>query len=198
MARQQHVIYVPGIGDAHARGQDKVFALWRLLGVVPHYHPVGWLGEEPFADKLDRLLAEIDRYHEQGDTVSLLGFSAGGSVVVNAFSARRDEVTAVVLISGWLKGPAGTSQQYFVKNPAFKQSLELLQQNLPRLNVADKQRLLTLNPFIDPVVPSKAGTIPGVRRWRTVAFGHVMSIVVGLTVYTPFIVRHLKRLTRSS
>lgn len=190
--QKHHVIYVPGIGDSRSLGQDKGIEWWRLLGVHGHYHPVGWNGDEPFEPKLKRLLAQIDSYTEAGDNVSLLGFSAGASAVLNAFAKRRDAVTSVICVSGKLNRPSGASN-YFQQNPAFKESLFLLQHNLESLSEADKRRILTLNPLLDSVVPLQDAVIPGVKRWRTFSFSHVMSIAVTLTLYAPFLTLYLKR-----
>ena len=190
---KHHVIYVPGIGDWRPLGQDKGIEWWRLLGVRGHYHPVWWSSKELFEDKLNKLLAEIDGYSEQGDNVSLIGFSAGASAVLNAFAQRRDKITTVICVSGKINEPDTTSPHYFQENPAFKESLLLLQDNLATFSSEDKQRMLTLNPLVDLVVPLKDAVIPGVKRWRTIAFGHMMSIAVTLIFYAPFIAWRIKR-----
>ena len=191
--KKHHIIYVPGIGDWRPLGQDKGIGWWRVFGVVGHYHPVGWNGTETFEDKLKKLLAEIDVYLDAGDNVSLMGFSAGASVVLNAFAKRKDGISSVVCVSGKINRPNTTSLHYFQQNPAFKESLLLLQHNLETFTGTDKAKILTLNPILDPIVPLADSVISGVKRWRTLAFGHMMSIAVTLTLYAPFIAGHIKR-----
>lgn len=195
---KHHIIYVPGIGDARAFGQDKGIGLWRFLGLAPHYHPVGWAIDEPYESKLARLLKQIDGYVASGDKVSLLGFSAGASVVLNAFASRKTKISSVIMASGWLRPVSATSPRYFVKNPAFEGSLEMMQTSLASLTEQDKTKLLTLNPLFDPVASYKNASIKGVHHWRTFAFGHVQSIAVTLTIYAPFLARHIKRLAASA
>lgn len=193
---KHHIIYVPGIGDWRPLGQDKGIRWWRVLGVHGHYSPVGWNGNEAFDLKLKKLLAEIDGYLEQGDSVSLLGFSAGASAVLNAFAKRREAIATVICVSGKLNSPNTTSPHYFKQNPAFKESLHLLQHNLTTFTAEDKKHILTLNPLYDNVIPLKDAVLPGVRRWRTFAFDHMMSIAVTLTIYAPFLAHHVRKSTK--
>lgn len=198
MVKKHHLIYVPGIGDYRAYGQDRAIRFWRVFGIEGHYHPVMWLGQEPFEPKLNRLLAEVDSYLAAGDSVSLMGFSAGASAVLNAFARRRRQLTAVVCVSGKINRPHATAAHYFRRNPSFRDSLLLLQDTLGTFTEEDRAKFLTLNPMIDPVVPYKDAVIPGVKRWRTLAFSHTMSIFVALTLYAPFIAFHLKYTARQN
>ena len=192
---KHHIIYVPGIGDNRAMGQDYGIYSWRLWGVRGHYHPVGWADGEAFAPKLERLLGEIDDYLAAGDTVSLLGFSAGASVVLNAFAERRTQLAAVVCISGKINHPK-SAHNYFGRNPAFGESLQLLQTSLVTFSAADKAKLLTLNPIKDDVVSYQDAVITGVKQWRIAAVSHVMAIAVSLTFCAPFIVLHIRQTAR--
>jgi hypothetical protein len=63
---------------------------WRRHGLEPLVHAVGWHDEsQEFPPKLELLLEMIDQYASRGDRVSLVGCSAGGSAVLNAFLSEE-------------------------------------------------------------------------------------------------------------
>ncbi|KKR65079.1 MAG: hypothetical protein UU06_C0029G0001 [Parcubacteria group bacterium GW2011_GWB1_40_5] len=62
---------------------------WAKYGIeTVHFKPM-WKSAESFENKLGRFLGFIDLLVSQGKTVSLVGTSAGGSMVVNAFIERK-------------------------------------------------------------------------------------------------------------
>lgn len=79
------VIIIPGLGDDTRKLE---FATKHFInhGLIPYVYPVGW-HKEPydFQTKLTQLLCLIDNYKSNGSKVSLIGCSAGGSAVLNAF-----------------------------------------------------------------------------------------------------------------
>src|SRR5580700_11504718 len=90
--RQHHIIYIPGLGDSNTvRGQRFLVSLWRNYGIHGHCYQMVWADKEPFQPKFDRLLSLIDELHAQGQVVSLIGSSAGASVALHAFAARKQD-----------------------------------------------------------------------------------------------------------
>ena len=187
-----HLIYVPGLGDHKSYYQDTAIKFWRAYGLTPHYHAVVWREGDSFKPKLDKLLAEIDGYVASGDKVSFIGFSAGASAVLNAFAARRDKINAVVCISGKINHPENVSRRTNAENSAFKESLELLQENLSSFSKADKGKILTIYPLRDQVVHHEDAIISGVREKRIPAWSHLTSIIYSLTIGSIGIIRFLK------
>ncbi|HSW37248.1 MAG TPA: hypothetical protein VLG37_02660 [Candidatus Saccharimonadales bacterium] len=179
---KHHVIYVPGLGDYRPYHQDLAIKFWRIYGLIPHYHAVIWREGDSFKPKLDKLLVEIDTYLNAGDKVSLISFSAGASAVLNAFAARKDKINAVVCISGKINHPENVSQHTNAENPAFKESLELLQKNLRTFSNADRQHLLTIYPFRDQTVHHEDAVIEGVQEKRIPAWSHLTSVAYSLTI----------------
>jgi pimeloyl-ACP methyl ester carboxylesterase len=193
MNRQHHVIYVPGIAD-DLYHHGLAVKIWRLYGVRGHCHVMPWLGQEGFEPKFQRLLGEINKYAEQGHKVSLAGASAGASAVLNAYVAQPSKINGVVLICPKINGPETVSKKTYRKNPAFKESLELLQINLPKLTTHDKAtRIISYISPADGSIPYAGSVIPGVPEKRLPAIRHGYAIIYALTLGVPSFIRFLKR-----
>jgi pimeloyl-ACP methyl ester carboxylesterase len=195
MLRQHHIIYVPGILDNIYHIQSISVRTWRPYGVRGHCHVMPWLGKEDYEAKFQRLLDEINKYKEQGHKVSLVGASAGASAVLNAYVAQPDKINGVVLICPKINGPETVSKKTYRKNPAFKESLELLQTNLPSLTTHDKAtKILSYYSPADGSIPYPGSVIPGVLERRLPAIRHGYAIVYALTFGAYSFIRFLKRL----
>ena len=190
---KHHVVYVPGLGDQRPYGQSFLLHLWRPFGLTPHYHALGWADGEPFTPKLERLIAKIDSLKSAGNKVSLVGVSAGASAVLTAYSQRLDDVTGVVCISGKIQNPGKINERYFIKNPAFKDSVFGLSKVLESLSPAELGRIMSIHPIHDQTVPISDTIIKGVVENRIFAFGHIQSIFYCLLFEGPAIARFLKK-----
>jgi hypothetical protein len=188
-----HVIYVPGLGDHHAHGQNIIINLWRLFGLKPHYFPLGWNNPTGFSTKLNLLNDYITELHGSGNVVSLVGVSAGASAVINAYSVNR-HVSGVVYICGKINHPENVGLSTFAVNPDFKESLMLLQYNLEHLSVAGKQRLLNIYPYKDQTVPYKDTRIQGVKEIKLPGWSHAQGILSGVILGVPYIAKFLHTL----
>src|SRR6478752_6076210 len=94
------VIYIPGLGDQRTQGQMLALRLWRRPGLYVEMFVMHWYDSEPYQDKFERLLKVVDRHLEAGETVSLVGASAGASVALNAFADRQEKVNGLVGLCG--------------------------------------------------------------------------------------------------
>lgn len=103
---------------------------WSRYGLEPRVFALNWRNDEDFAPKLTRLLELIDQLAASGNKVSLIGTSAGGSAVLNAFTKRKDVVQRVVNVCGRLRIGPTTGMRSFTRmtatSPAFAQSVECL------------------------------------------------------------------------
>jgi pimeloyl-ACP methyl ester carboxylesterase len=187
-----HVIYVPGLGDAKAQGQELVTKLWRPLGVQGHYVPLRWAVDEPWKLKLQHLLDAIDALSKTG-TVSLVGTSAGASAVLQAYALRKDKVAGVVCICGKINHPETVNPRYYTENPAFKDALAQLQAALPGLSAADRDHILSIHPLWDGTVSPADTILPGAHERTLLTVGHPFSIFCALTFGAPGMMRFLKR-----
>jgi len=196
--RIQAVIYVPGLGDGRISGQRLAVNLWRYQGVEPYIAQMNWADGEAFAPKLQRILDLIDRLHEEGKTVSLVGASAGGSAVMHAYAERPDRVQGVVLLCGKIRNRNNVSHQTYSHNIAFQQSMDYIKQDLARLSSAERQRVLSLRAFMDESVPAPDTQLEGIKSGHILAIGHAFGIAVGLTLASPRVLSFLKRRSRQS
>lgn len=193
---KHHVIYVPGIGDNIWHVQSMAVRAWRLYGVRGHFHAMPWAGQEGFEPKFQRLLDEIDKYASRGHKVSLVGASAGASAVLNAFVEESDRISGVVLICPKINGPETVSQKTYAENPAFKDSLGLLQVNLPKLTASQKaNQILNYYSPKDGTIPYEGITIPGVPERRLPGIKHGYAIMYALTFGAHGLLDFLKELS---
>lgn len=188
------VIYIFGLSDNNARGQELAVKLWQLYGVSPETFHMYWTTPEPFADKLEKLLVRIDELAEQGCTVSLVGTSAGASVAVAAYAARPRSVHAVVYICGKLHSPETIHPGVYRKNPAFRDAMAQVAPSLEALDARQRNRMLSLRPLADSQVPPTDSVVAGAHNQRVLSAGHAFSIGACIVLYAPFFLRFIKRL----
>lgn len=190
MAHQ--VIYVPGLGDRIPHGQSIILKLWRLFGLNVHYFPMGWADKEPFQPKLARLLAKIDELSKSKDPVSLVGVSAGGSAVIDAYEQRKF-LNSVVLIAGKIHNPQAINQRYYDKNPAFQGSIAAVTNAVKLLTGDERRRILSIHPIWDNTVPVKDTKITGAQSKTVPALGHIPGIYYTIIFAIPAIAKFLKK-----
>jgi hypothetical protein len=186
-----HVIFIPGLADNRTFGQDIAIQTWRLFGLKPHYLALRWDRQDSFEVKVDKLLKLIEELQVAGHDVSLVGASAGASAVINAYVANKN-IHRVIYICGKINRPDVVSPKVYADNPDFKESLALLQQNLTRLTEEDKQKLLSLFPYKDTVVPYADTRITGVAEQRIVGWSHSQGIFSGIVISAPKIARFIR------
>lgn len=187
-----HVIYVPGLGDHKTQGQQLVPRFWSVFGVKGHYVPMHWSDKRPFGPKLQRLLDKIDDLAADGSRVSLVGTSAGASVVLLALATRPDRVAGVVCICGKINHPETIGRDRYIENPAFETSMNELQKMLPTIVAQYASRVMSIHPIYDGTVPVQDTVLPGAREKTIFAFGHAASILTALVCKSGTIIRFLK------
>lgn len=188
---KHHAIYVPGLGDQNTRGQDAAVNSWQKQGVKAHYFALGWADGKSFAPKFDRLLVKIDELINQGNSVSLVGSSAGASAVINAY-AKRPEVHAVILISGKINNPESIGRKIYDLNLAFKDSVYMVKESLARLRPEQIKRIMSIHPLYDGYVPVADTIIPGAVEKRVLVVGHVFGIFYTLAFRKKLITSFIK------
>lgn len=173
-------IYIPGLGDSAARGQDNAVKDWRKHGIELEYHPVGWGDGEPFAPKLKKLTQRIDELHKKSGKVTLIGSSAGASGVLNAAATRPDKVSSVISICGKILN-SDLTHPAFLENPAFADSVKMLPNGLKELHKA-KVPILSVNSLYDGRVPKRDTVIEGAKIITMPVIGHVPTIAYSISV----------------
>jgi hypothetical protein len=190
--KQHHLIYVPGILDDIYFSQSTPLRTWRLYGLRAHIHEMPWAGPDAYEPKLERLVAKIDKYADQGHKVSLLGASAGASAVLNAYVERRDKITSLAYICGKINDPERVSPKLYQRNWAFKDSLYRLQKNLRELTPGDKAKMRSYYSPADKTVAHDQTVIPGVSEEKLPSLGHATAILYSLSFGAHRLAKFLK------
>ncbi|KKR15457.1 MAG: hypothetical protein UT42_C0001G0014 [Candidatus Falkowbacteria bacterium GW2011_GWA2_39_24] len=187
MPKEHKVIIVQGLG----RDASKlvwITRFWKKYGLNPIVYSVGWHDtEEGFVPKLNRLLDLIDKLFEEGDIVSLIGTSAGGSAVINAFAKRKQQIASVVNICGRLRVGTHKGIHSFeirtASSPAFAESVRMCEQEIEQLSSDDKDRIMTVRPLLgDELVPADTVIINGAHNVVIPSGEHVLSIALSLSL----------------
>lgn len=187
-----YVIYVPGLNDHRAHAQRRAIKLWRIFGVRSVFQPMHW-NSGPFASKFKQLLERIDRYAQDGHTVSLVAASAGASVVLAAYQQRRQVIAGVVCICGKINRLDAVNPAYYRTNPAFQESLAALSKALPQLSAQDRTHVLSLHPLYDEIVAVRDTILAGAPKGTLPVVGHGIGIGYALTLGAWRMMRFLKR-----
>ena len=189
---KHYIIYVPGIGDTKTGLQEFAVKTWRLYGVRSETVAMRWAKGRDFDKKLEKLLNRIDELTTEGYEVSLVGASAGGSVVMNAFAARPN-LHAVVGICVVMNTNMTIGQRYYKKNPAFKGSMEMLPKSLEKLSPEERHRIMSVRAAFDPIVQRRSTAVRGALHRKVWSVGHAFTIAFMITFGARIIVRFAKK-----
>lgn len=211
-ARQEHkVIIVPGLGDDGTLpvpvvrfGHRLSTAHWLLFyGLKPQIHDLLWQSKEEtkFEPKLERLVTLIRRLHAEDYLVSLVGISAGGSAILNAFNECQPEVNRVVTVCSHLRMPTTEEEKLAgVKPlretarlaPAFLESVRrihaLQKEGLPGSFLKRVMTMTAVDAFgkgTDELVPPVVSYLEGATNTKIVSKGHVLTIGKALVLAKP-------------
>lgn len=144
-----------------------------------------------FEQKLARIDRAIDR--ARGKRIVIIGESAGGSMAVHMYARRPDDLYKVMTLCGKNSHPETVNPLYFERSPAFKTSMERLNESLAQLTDQQRQRFVSIHPLYDPLVPVRETILPGCRQVRLWVVGHFPVVVLALTVLSPLVVRSARR-----
>lgn len=189
MSKEHHVIIVPGLGDDAAK-LSWATNHWRKYGLVPIVYTIGWKDKgENFEPKLNTLLEMIDQYAKDGDRVSLVGCSAGGSAVLNAFFERKNVVHRVISVCGRLTRGGQQGFRSFetrtASSPSFAKSVQLFESREELFSDNDRQKIMTVRAlFGDELVPADTTILRGAYNTVVPTPEHVLSIGMALTLFS--------------
>lgn len=192
------VIIIPGLGD-NTRVLAWVVGYWKRYGLDPIVYSVGWRdGEESFRPKLKKLVALIDKYAKNGNRVSLVGTSAGGSAALNAFIERKSKIHRVINVCGRLRvGPTAGYRSFKAKtksSPAFVESVRLCERGIEQLSLPDRRKIMTVRAmFGDELVPPETTIVDGALNIQIPTAEHMFSIGAALTIYSGALIFFLNK-----
>lgn len=189
------VIVVPGLDDGRYNFMPLLAKLWNREDVVIRVCRVGWRDHGTYEHKLQKLLNLIDELTGQGFQVALIGISAGGSLTINAFVERPDDVVGVISVCGRLRPGQNvkpTLEEAGTTSRAFIRSVEVCGKMQHRLTRQQRRRVLTMRPWRDQVVPMSTMLLQHSPYRRVFGFSHVQSIVTCMVFYRKPILRFLR------
>ena len=197
MSKRLHVIYVPGVGDSDPEFQRWAVNLWKWWGVDSELFQINWAENAKWEARLRSLLSRIDELKAEEKSVALVGASAGGSAVVNAYAARKTDITGVVTLCAKLKNPSDVGPKYRDANPPLIASVTASDRALSAFEAEDRARILTRRAFYDEVVTTKSDSIvEGARNQISPTPFHALTIGLQLIFGAPGFLRFLKRQNR--
>lgn len=177
--REHCLIIVPGLGDKISLIEQPLRD-WPKRGVKPFIHQAPWSQSEESLDlKLKRLVGELDRWNDEGYSVSLLGISAGSSLVLNAFAQRKKIVNKIISVCGRLRPGNNITYSLYKwdqKSRAFCDSVYFADKNQKAFSESDLQKFTTFNALFDELVPRKTSILPNAKNLTVPMVGHVFSI----------------------
>jgi hypothetical protein len=187
------VILVPGLNDS---SESKLIKdIWKRNGIDIIFFESRWKSDEKYQNKLERLSRLIDK-ESKNNKVSLIGISAGGSLVINAFNERRNQINKIVTICSRLKKGNINGFRGFNKMtygyPTFRESVIKAEEIEKYFEKKDRQKIMTIHALLgDELVPANTTTIDQSKNTIVPAGGHIFSIVSSLTWYSKTLVKFL-------
>ena len=193
MSKVHHVIYVPGLSDQR-KAYDFLINGWKIYGIVPHVYKPNWYDGRNFKPKLKGLITFVNKLLEKGNTVSLVGGSAGGSMVLNTL-IEQPKINAVVNLCGRLRAGKDVfpSLELASKNSlAFKESVLLFESREPKMDAKLRKKVLNLIPLWDEVVPKPTVPLRGATNKTLPSVEHMFSGFMGMTFLSPMVMKFIK------
>ncbi len=187
---KHHLIYVPGLGDSYDRFRKKALKLWRLFGVSTELVAMDWSDRVlQFEDRFKRVEAAIEQAVKNGYKVSLIGESAGGSMSLNVL-AEHPDLHKVITLAGVDNPNTEIAHWRRQQTPGFVVSVHKLAESVSNLPL---QKIHTISALYDETVHHKNSVVAGAHNHRWLSFGHLVTILLALTIFSPLIIRIAKK-----
>ena len=187
--KQRHIVlYFPGLGDSYDSSRQWALHIWRLWGVETRLVPLKWYAGGSFDDKLSLAKGMIEQALREDASVSLVGESAGASLVANVAGLYPD-LHKIVTIAGVNSSHLSISPIIQRRSPSFDESAKRVSKAFLE---TDPQKIHTFYGFMDGSVPIAFSRVTGARSHRVLAIGHLLTIIVCLTILSPYIAKIIK------
>lgn len=185
------VFYLPGLGGKYDNLRSSALKLWpRQYNAT--LLPMNWNDpNESYAQKKARVEDAIARATGQ---VVLVGESAGASMAF--IVASQHPAVKFVGYCGKIGGAASTGDYYYERVPAFADMLPRADTLREQLSDIDKRRMITVRAYKDIFLSLRDNTIDGVRQITLPSFGHLTTIILGITIFRYGLFRAIKILMR--
>jgi len=185
------VIIGPGM-DGKIGGLKFITRNWsEKYNLFPEIIQINWKDGRGLKPKLKKVTDLIDSFVRNGDSVSLIGCSASGSLMLNAFVERKDVIQKVINLDGFLRPGNAKGYRSFdkrsAKSVAFRESVLRFEKLEPILTPKDRKKILTVRPLFDELVPPETVMVRGALNRQIPMVEHVLNIAMALVVYDPVI-----------
>lgn len=189
MKSRHYIIYIPGLGDHYDAGRGAALWCWQIFQVKVQLVPMQWNTPGGYEQKVKQLKDAIKTAQDAGYTVSLVGESAGASMALNV-AATTPGIHCIVTLAGVNSSDLPISPVTRRRSPAFAASAARIKKSLPLL---DTSRVHTFRALIDETVWTRYDDIPGATAHRLLTVGHLPTIILCLTLLSPYVISIIKR-----
>jgi len=191
MSHEHHVIISPGM-DGKIDGLQLITKDWpKKYGLYPEVEQIVWKDEFGLEPKLKKITDLIDKLVVNGNSVSLIGTSASGSLMLNAFIERKGVIEKVVNVGGFVRPGNRSGQRNFNERSAasiaFRESVLKFASLESTLTPEDRKKILTVRPLWDELVPPETVVIKGALNKQIPMVEHVLGIATAMVLYDPVI-----------
>lgn len=195
MKKTHHVIIVPGLSGSSPL-LEWWMQRWESFGFTIHiFEPHWYHKQEHFQPKLKKLVTLIDALSNKNAYVSLLGISAGGSAIINAFAERKSKIHRVINLCGRLRAGENVFPSLDIaasRSQSFKESVLLCEQKQKTFSPKDLAKIMTVRPLWDETVPLSSSDLKGATNIQIISIEHMLSICLALTIYKKPLIDFLK------
>lgn len=192
MKSHHHIVYIPGLGDHYDKARLFMLWFWRVWGIKTQLVPMQWYGKGGYEQKVTQIKTAIKAAQDAGYAVSLIGESAGASMALNV-SALVSDLHCVITLAGVNSSKLPISPITRRRSPAFAMSAASIDDSLLQI---DTSRIHTIRAVFDPVVSPRYDTISGAHHHRIFCIGHIPTILLCLTLLSPYLISIIKRTPR--
>lgn len=192
MKKQIHIIYLPGFGGKYDKVRLWALRQWKYRNISVEMVPMNWP-----KGTLDQKMALIDQAVDRvrGKYAVLIGESAGGTISARMLG-RRDDIDAVITVCGKNSHPETVGDFYLNRSPAFRSLVERMDRTYDELAPDQRAHIVSIVPLHDELVPVHEMLPHGYRRLRVVSIGHFVTIMMMLTLYSPIVIRTVRRMVK--
>jgi hypothetical protein len=178
--------------DGRIEGLELITRNWpERYGLYPEVIQTIWKDKIGLEPKLKRVTDLIDSLVAKGNSISLIGTSASGSLMLNAFVERKGVVEKVINVGGFLRPGNEKGYRSFdergAASIAFRESVLRFAKLESTLTAEDKKKILTVRPYWDELVPPETVVIKGALNKKVPMVEHVLGIATAMILYDPVV-----------
>lgn len=148
-------------------------------------YSMNWYDNLPYQDKEKDLINKIKRLSKKYSKISLIGLSAGGSVVFNLMTLLPNTIYKSISVCGRLRSGKQIGFRSFKfrtrSSRKFVESVLQFSQKEKFLTTSQKKRMMTINPlFGDELVPRNTCLLNQSKNIFLPTISHSLTIICSL------------------